>query len=193
MKKSDLKDGMIVELRNGKRAIVLNDYLLGLEMWFYLSHQYNDNLTYVNGEEKRLTEPFDIIKVYKTDFSSLERLLLDKKLELIWERKEIDWNKVPFGTMVKCWSHESSNKYIGRFLGYDECASHKFMVFVSTDMVIDWDYCELKDLKWEITGENLNDEFNRYCDKYECDDCYYDSTPDCRLYWMVDNFNLTKK
>lgn len=90
MKKSDLTDGMIVELRNGKRAIVLNDYLLGLEMWLYLSHQYKDNLTYVNGGEKRLTEPFDIVKVYKTDFSSLERLLLDKKLELIWERNRLE-------------------------------------------------------------------------------------------------------
>lgn len=181
MKKSDLKNGYVVDLRvDGYRRVVLFDELLIDENGRYerassLIEKYRDDLTH------RSDPNLDIMKVY------------DEGMDLIWEREEIDWNKVPFGTMVKCWNHGSSNKYVGKFLGYDECASSKFMVFVRTDIVTDWDYCELKDLKGEITGENLNDEFDRYCGKYRCDYCKYDDAQDCRWYWMVDNFNLTRK
>ena len=182
MKKRDLKNGYVVDLRlDGLRRVVLFDELLIDENDRYekesnLIEKYKDDLTNVCNPN------LDIMKVY------------NEEMDLIWERKEIDWNKVPFGTMVKCWNRESPNEYVGKFLGYDEWAYHRFMVFVSTEHLTEWECCELaEEPKEEITGKNLNDEFDLYCENYECDDCEYDSAQDCRLYWMVDNFNLTRK
>lgn len=80
--KKDLKSGMVVELRYGSRLLVVEVNgkleLIGKNEWNSLSHR-DENLKCTNRE-------FDIVKVYKADPSSLERML--RATELIWERKE---------------------------------------------------------------------------------------------------------
>ena len=79
--KSDLKDGMVVEYRDGDRRLVIDKYLIGKNAYYELS-TYNENL-----EDKypRLT----IMKVFKIrQRAILERILDDDNLELIWERTE---------------------------------------------------------------------------------------------------------
>lgn len=79
--KSDIKDGMVVEYRDGDRRLVIDKYLIGKNAYYELS-TYNENL-----EDKypRLT----IMKVFKIrQRAILERILDDDNLELIWERKE---------------------------------------------------------------------------------------------------------
>lgn len=84
--KSDLKNGMIVELRNGFRGIVINDNLiLGNKLYSELL-DYNDDLSIkynLNGND------LDIVKVYTVwSYMGFEDYLKDDNLELIWERKE---------------------------------------------------------------------------------------------------------
>ena len=83
--KADLKDGMVVEQRDGNRYLVL----AGLAVREYGHNEisgYTNNLewygTYRGG---------DIVKVYRIipeSLGSIEEVFIKSNLELIWERKE---------------------------------------------------------------------------------------------------------
>lgn len=98
MKKSDLKDGMIVQ--TGEDFYLVCDYkFLSLNGYMGFA-DYDENL-------KMKDEGFEILNinfVYETECWGLGlKDLLSKTtaLKLIWERpREIDWSKVPFGTKV---------------------------------------------------------------------------------------------
>ena len=80
-KKADLRDGMVVEYRDGDRRLVIDECLVGKDSHYELS-AYNENL---ENEYPRLT----IMKVFKICRRAiLESILDDDNLELIWERAE---------------------------------------------------------------------------------------------------------
>ena len=82
MKKEDLENGMVVEYRKGKKLLVVNDLLFGLE-GFNTLENYRDDLT-------SFYEELDIVKVYEIKhFASLNKVLTNnERLKLLWERKE---------------------------------------------------------------------------------------------------------
>jgi hypothetical protein len=85
--KSDLKDGMVVELRGDENFdsgyVVFNHIISGLNCWDSLD-TYHDDLTHRNYEK------FDIIKVYENNSCSSLKTTLGSVggLKLIWGRKE---------------------------------------------------------------------------------------------------------
>ncbi|MDM0633599.1 hypothetical protein [Clostridium perfringens] len=101
MKKSDLKDGMIVETGEDL-YLVCGDKFLSLNGYMQFK-DYDENLKIKDeGFEK-----YNINFVYKEAGSlglGLKNLLNSTNLlEKIWERKkEIDWSKVPKWTKVRC-------------------------------------------------------------------------------------------
>ena len=92
MKKSDLKNGMVVELASGSRALVINGLLLFEDGYQGLS-AYKDDLT-----TKIFNNEFQINKVFKSKLYNLCDVLTDD-LSLIWEREEKEEIKV--GDKVK--------------------------------------------------------------------------------------------
>lgn len=76
--KADLKDGMVVEIRNGKRFLVLNDKLIGKDSWISIEYILDD-LSHNN-------ESLIIDKVYATSAYLIEEFFNDKYLTLLWER-----------------------------------------------------------------------------------------------------------
>lgn len=81
--KADLKDGMVVAYANGKRRLVLNNFLIGKDGYFDLSN-YSENLKDKCDPDK------DIVRVFKINIvTTLDNIFHTKNLELIWERKEI--------------------------------------------------------------------------------------------------------
>ena len=76
--KADLKDGMVVEVDNGKKFLVLGDKFIGYSEWLSLSH-YTDELS--DGQ-------WTVNKVYKTNPYTIHNIFESKHLTLIWERKE---------------------------------------------------------------------------------------------------------
>lgn len=83
MVKSDLKDGMVVEYRNGNRRLVLNGELLGMSV--------HNSLIYYDEELKNCDFNYmDIVKVYNWAVHSvaLEDIFKAKNLKLLWERDE---------------------------------------------------------------------------------------------------------
>ena len=92
MTKSDLKNGMVVELASGSRALVINGLLLFEDGYQGLSG-YKDDLT-----TKIFNNEFQINKVFKSKLYNLCDVLTDD-LSLIWEREEKEEIKV--GDKVK--------------------------------------------------------------------------------------------
>lgn len=189
MKKSDLKNGYVVDLRvNGYRRVVLFDELLIDENGRYerasnLIQKYRNDLTH------RCDPNLDIMKVY------------NEEMDLIWEREEIDWSKVPVGTKVLVSANEKDwfTSYFIKKLSPIEDAN--FYVINLKGELYQWDYCKLaEESKEKVSYKELLDEFNNYCDKYynknnSCVGCEcYDGTNICRKEKIIDNrFTITRK
>ena len=87
MTKSDLKNGMVVELVDGSRALVINGLLVFEDGYEGLS-SYKDDLTI-----KLFNNEMQINKVFKSKLYNLCDVLVDN-LTLIWEREEKEELKV---------------------------------------------------------------------------------------------------
>lgn len=84
MKKSDLRNGMTVELANGNRRLVMvidGEMIFVGEYYSTLSDVYREDLT--NAFSKEL----DIVKVYKNVPTSLEQVLKASD-QLLWQRED---------------------------------------------------------------------------------------------------------
>ena len=82
--KSDIKDGMVVEHKNGDRALILGGRLVYKDGNRRIEN-FNDDLTYI-------ISPFDgveIVRVYTVTSpgGSITNIFKDQYLTLIWERK----------------------------------------------------------------------------------------------------------
>lgn len=131
MKKSDLKNGMIVEDNNGKKAIVLlnvktakgqKDIIKYKDSFAYIEN-FDDNLIYYNKEQR-------IVRIYDTASwaATLGELFSeDYYLKLIWER-ELDWDRVDKFTKVQVRFSESDTWRNRYYLGRSEKTetSHSF-------------------------------------------------------------------
>ena len=124
MKKSDLKNGMIVTLRRGVTRVVIGKYLFDEQgATTGILYNYNNDLTYNCTSE-------DIMKI---EYGG----------KVIWERR-VDWKNIPFGTKVRVWEDED-DKLVGRFLAYDEDDEDvPFLVFIESEREMHWfEYCEI--------------------------------------------------
>lgn len=91
--KSDLKDGMVVEHRNGDKALFLGDLFID-ELDSCDIDDFQDNLETIT-HDCDIDYDFDIMKIYTINrhkkYSGFQDILNDKTneyLDLIWERKE---------------------------------------------------------------------------------------------------------
>lgn len=123
MKKSDLKNGMIVTLRRGVERVIIKECLVcELGVTSVLDY-YNDDLTYMNNCKSE-----DIMKI---EYGG----------KVIWER--IEWENVQIGTKVRAWDSDD-DKLVGRFIYYEEGYEFPFLVFVEDEKEAYWyRYCEI--------------------------------------------------
>lgn len=99
MTKSDLKNGMVVELRNGKRFLIVNDFGIGKDSCITLNglFGYDENLYDVTGDST-----FDITKIYISSGRTFKNLFDNERLSLIWEReKKEEREEIKVGDKVK--------------------------------------------------------------------------------------------
>lgn len=147
MKKSDLKNSMIVKIRKGELGLVFKNKILFLNNFIYLKDFTED----LKVESKRVE--LDIIKVYKPrtifclgDLINIKEIDLD----LIWEReKKVDWTKVQFGTEVivsdRTIDLDEYNGIIMKFVSYEpRLREYPFIVTDSiNDSVSSFKYCRI--------------------------------------------------
>ena len=143
MKKSDLKDEMIVQTGEDL-YLVCGDKFLSLNGYMEFK-DYDENLKMKDeGFEK-----FNINFVYKTKSYGLglEELLSEtKSLEKIWERpREIDWSKVPFGTKVQASDHSAlKESRRNSLVSYEKRLKKPFLIFSEElNEVFSYKYCRI--------------------------------------------------
>lgn len=155
MDKNELKNGMSFKMRNTYKFLILNGgiYLETIDGYEY-SNKLNHFLSSYNNDMTDLDDDkYDIMKVY------------DIEGKLIWERDEVDWSKVKFGTKVIAWNdlHEDS-KVEGLFLSLTPTAREpRFLVYYETKNcdgkpighAWTFDKCELTEEQKEVTLEDL--------------------------------------
>lgn len=78
--KADLKDGMVIEYRDGDRRIVLNNKFVWRSGYLDFEN-FNDDFVLKGGS-------YEIVKIYVSSATNLDDWCNDRFLELIWERKE---------------------------------------------------------------------------------------------------------
>lgn len=129
MKKSDLKDFMVVQLdiRNYEREnedmyLVIRNTLVSSDGYMNF-RDYNENMECIV-RDKSLDNSigtYSIIKVFeiKKLGAGIENFFNKDNLKLIWERqREIDWSKVPKWTKVQ---YERNGDWINCYhINYDE-------------------------------------------------------------------------
>ena len=127
MNKSDLKNGMIVTLRNSLQRVVIGKTLLNYDV---VICNTLDNYTYALTHINNCTSE-DIMKI---EYGG----------EVIWERK-VEWDKVPFGAKVRVWWNNKDNAQVGRFLAYDgDDTKIPFLAFIDNTKSTGWyNYCEI--------------------------------------------------
>ena len=132
MKLKDLKDGMLLQTRNGGMYYHIKDMMFYWKSKNIYSHYYMSDI-YDNDLKCTCDRDLDIMKIYYMN-------------ELLWERGT-EWEKVPFGTKVLVWTEDNDTKREGRLLHYKgNNAELKFLVFMEDILRIRWfPYCELLD------------------------------------------------
>ena len=80
--KADLKDGMVVEYRDGRRAMFLDNKLMASSHYTVLSN-FTNTLEHVS------MDSVTIVKVYQSKASILESYFNNQYLTLIWERESV--------------------------------------------------------------------------------------------------------
>lgn len=93
MTKSDLKDGMVVELRNGDKYVVFLDKIMNISRYIAI-YQYYDNL-------EADINIFDIVKIFKSEGWTLKNIFDDDNLTLIWKREEKSEAEIKLDTIEK--------------------------------------------------------------------------------------------
>ena len=173
MKKSDLKDGMVVTIRGGQQCILIernlfkNNFTLNSTLF-----DYNEDLTHKKNKNN------DVVKVFGIG-----------KLKELWEREEVDWDKVPVGTkvMVKLDFDDEYQKAI--FL----CNNSKQFLTYSTDKGIEhWNYCKLAEKpKEQVTFDDIDKKLDFYCINHNkiCDQ----ACGPCVTKYILDNYDVTRK
>ena len=85
-----LKEGMIIECRNGDRYLLRNvrgDLILSANQ-SWMECVYDNNFIDIAEDAKVFNGDYDIMKIYETKAYVLKDLFDDYYLECIWERKE---------------------------------------------------------------------------------------------------------
>lgn len=79
--KSDLEDGMVVELNDGTRMVVCRDKFIGTSCFVNIKN-FDEDLNNENSED------YSVRKVYRSFSLCLRDVFDDECLELIWERHD---------------------------------------------------------------------------------------------------------
>ena len=97
MTKKDLQAGMIVELFNGDKCLVLDTdkgKILVDDSTYLMLNDYDNNLNITTADNDLLLK-FSIKKIFKIHWNNcLNTLFEENNLRLIWERKYISERKI---------------------------------------------------------------------------------------------------
>ncbi|WP_075824050.1 hypothetical protein [Clostridium perfringens] len=147
MKKSDLKDGMIVKIEGYSNEeydglmLVLGEFFFDIN-GYEKKTNFDENMINIDLKKVKITEVYEVIE----PFSLKEILNEGKGLRLIWKRpREIDWSKVPFGTKVQASDHSDlKGSRHNSLVSYEKRLKKPFLIFnEELNEVFSYKYCRI--------------------------------------------------
>lgn len=105
--KEELHDGLVVKLRNGSNYLFLNGVLMDDIDYIDIGY-YNDDLKHISDQN------LDIMEIHTTKGKSMDLLLLDFNLSLLWKR-------VPYNELYKLFREMCNDDMCSKFKNCDEC------------------------------------------------------------------------
>ena len=192
MKVEDLKNGMSYKNRNGEMFYIINDKVFvksDVITLRYCRELYQELVYYDEDFKCSSNKKWDIMEIYDTNN------------KLIWERKEIDWSKIPIDTKILVRNSQDQQWKQRYFAKYEDKIVYAFengatSWSVSTwDNIIPWEEAKLvEDKKMEnIDIEKINNQYEKYCKSRGCPICKYYGKLSCRFAWLLDNYNVTPR
>lgn len=210
MNKLDFKNGMSFIMRNREKRFIINDGLYGkgwddfeLKLYDTLDehiNKYHENFTRIGHHP--LDRKLDIMKIYDCDNN------------LIWERDEIDWTKVPIDTKVYVRNNNNDYWHKEYFASYSKDTWYTYLNGKTSwsnnsGSLACWNQCKLAETdepKKEVTLQEIEKTFTKFCvnqrkDDYTrgCSKCIYNDTSrkingtSCEIKWLLDSYNVTEK
>lgn len=154
MEKKDLKDGLVVEFRNSKLALIVNEDMVGLDTTISDFDEYDDNLLYDGYSETSMS--WDIIRIYKVNpavfITGIQEILNLTNLTLIWDRDRVSKIK-PIGYEFHGYKLGDAVTYKGiaqHIVGFDERGISIYDILITSTTETD-ETMEFKDAK-DITS-----------------------------------------
>lgn len=118
MRKEDLKNGMVVEYKNGKRRLYLDGLFFDKDLTERGQIESYDKFLIAEGGYNNL----NIVKVFK-DYRALratDKDIVNQDL-LLWKREdETDWSKVAIDTPILVKDYEHDNWLVRHFAGLNK-------------------------------------------------------------------------
>lgn len=198
MKKIDLKNGMSFETKEGNIYFIIQENLYRRTKQLTLEPSGSFKVHVEDGYYNDLR--------HKTDYNKNIMKVYDINGNQIWSR--IDWSKVPIDTKVLVRDGDNDEWFKRHYAGYNE-EKNLFKTFDcgftswTTSNTTSWIQCKLegeednkeKSEQKEISAHDLNEEFGEFCHKSfpNCRNCKYDMDNLCKIRWILDTYNLTKK
>lgn len=105
--KEELHNGLVVKLRNGSNYLFLNGVLMDDIDYIDIGY-YNDDLKHISDQN------LDIMEIHTTKGKSMDLLLLDFNLSLLWKR-------VPYNELYKLFREMCDEDMCSKFKNCDEC------------------------------------------------------------------------
>ena len=107
--KEELYNGLVVELRDGSKYLFLNGVFMEDIHYIDIGY-YNDDLKHISDQN------LDIMEIHTTKGKSMDLLLLDFNLSLLWKR-------VPYNELYKLFKNvcEEDTDRCVKFKNCDEC------------------------------------------------------------------------
>ena len=197
MVKSDFKNGMSFKTRYGDKCYIIDSKV-------YRNSDKDESILGLWGSLEECLESYDneLLVLHESPHGADIMEVYDIENNLIWERDEIDWSKIPRDTKVYVRQNQEDGWELRYFTKYE---NNKFYTYSNgrtfwSDSFVDlekWNYCELAETeepKKEVTLEYLREKHNKEHRKHSCTRCYYNKYDEnCMFAWLLDNYNVTEK
>ena len=209
MVKSDFKNGMSFKTRYGDKCYIIDSKV-------YKNSDKDESILGLWGSLEECLESYDNeLLVHESPHGADIMEVYDIENNLIWERDEIDWSKVPVDTKVlvrNSYNHRWDKRY---FAKYEDGKVFTFIngysswSVINTNYITSWKYARLAETdepKKEVTLQEIEKTFTKFCvnqrkDDYTrgCSKCIYNDTSrkingtSCKIKWLLDNYNVTEQ
>lgn len=198
MVKSDFKNGMSFKTRYGDKCYIIDSKV-------YRNSDKDESILGLWGSLEECLKSYDneLLVLHESPHGADIMEVYDIENNLIWERDEIDWTKVPVDTKVlvrASQKHRWDKRYFAKY------ENGKVFTFVNgytswsvsnTKFLTSWEYARLAEIdepKKEVTLEDLREKHNKEHRKHSCTRCYYNKYDEnCMFAWLLDNYNVTEK